>query len=57
MDIEHDEVVTTDEVEPGSGLVLASETLPRSINLLPLEARPFFPGQAIPLLLDPDMAQ
>ncbi len=53
MDIEHDRVLNPDEdaPKPGSGLVLASETLPPTINLLPVETRPFFPGQAIPLVI------
>ena len=31
-------------------LVVASEVLPGSIHILPQETRPFFPGQAIPLI-------
>ena len=43
------------EVIPeGQPLARANEVLPGVIHLLPVAARPFFPGQAIPLLLDPD---
>ncbi|MDH3588056.1 MAG: endopeptidase La [Gammaproteobacteria bacterium] len=53
MDIEQEPVDTPeDERSPGSKLILASESLPQTINLLPLEARPFFPGQAIPLIVN-----
>ena len=33
-------------------LARASEVLPGAIHLLPVTARPFFPGQAVPLLMD-----
>ncbi|OOZ62441.1 endopeptidase La [Solemya velum gill symbiont] len=33
-------------------LARADEFLPTSIHLLPIAARPFFPGQAVPLLVD-----
>ncbi|MBT8136206.1 MAG: endopeptidase La [Gammaproteobacteria bacterium] len=53
MDIEQDsDTETTEQPGPGSGIILASETLPPSISLLPVEARPFFPGQAIPLVIN-----
>ncbi|MDH3768260.1 MAG: endopeptidase La, partial [Gammaproteobacteria bacterium] len=51
MDIEHEEIVAPTAPTPGSELVLAREALPPTIHLLPLEARPFFPGQAIPLVI------
>jgi len=35
-----------------SDLARANELLPRLIHLLPVAARPFFPGQAVPLLMD-----
>ena len=40
----HDEEATT--------LALADEVLPALIPLLPVASRPFFPGQAVPLLMD-----
>ncbi len=42
--------------EPQEGpeiqLARATEVLPRSIHILPVTTRPFFPGQAVPLLMD-----
>ena len=54
MDIEHPEDSDTDSTAPGSGLIRASEILPSAIPILPQTERPFFPGQAIPLLMDAD---
>jgi len=33
-------------------LVRADEVLPNILHLLPIAARPFFPGQGVPLLMD-----
>lgn len=41
-----------DEQHEGGRLARASEVLPALIPLLPVAARPFFPGQAVPLLMD-----
>ncbi|KAA6185809.1 endopeptidase La [Thiohalocapsa marina] len=38
--------------EPETTLARADEVLPALIPLLPVAARPFFPGQAVPLLMD-----
>jgi ATP-dependent Lon protease len=38
----------------GSELVRAKDVLPGAIPILPQSERPFFPGQAIPLLLHPE---
>ena len=44
-----------DEDNPdASELVRAQDILPGTIPILPQAERPFFPGQVIPLLLDPD---
>ena len=40
------------EVITGNQLARADEVLPGVIHLLPVAARPFFPGQAVPLLRD-----
>ncbi|NNF67588.1 MAG: endopeptidase La [Gammaproteobacteria bacterium] len=45
MDIEHNKSGS------GSEVVLANQALPATLHLLPLDARPFFPGQAIPLVI------
>jgi len=37
-----------------SQLVRPGEVMPGIIHLLPVSARPFFPGQAVPLLMDED---
>src|SRR5262245_3381447 len=44
-------------VEDGEGrqIVLPSDVLPAVIHLLPQENRPFFPGQAIPLLMNAEV--
>jgi ATP-dependent Lon protease len=60
-DIEHEEVrdqeregehVSRSE-SSGSGLVRAAEVLPGSLLILPLSKRPVFPGQVMPLLVEP----
>ena len=51
MDIEHPEHVSA---ESANELVRAKDVLPGAIPILPQTERPFFPGQAIPLLLDAD---
>jgi ATP-dependent Lon protease len=40
------------ETAAGSQLARANEVLPGLIHLLPVAARPFFPGQAVPLLME-----
>ena len=35
-------------------LARANEVLPQVIHILPVAARPFFPGQGVPLLMDAD---
>ncbi|RLJ22819.1 endopeptidase La [bacterium endosymbiont of Escarpia laminata] len=43
-----------DKVEPASDTALArpNEVMPGIIHLLPVTARPFFPGQVVPLLME-----
>ncbi|MEM7217461.1 MAG: endopeptidase La [Pseudomonadota bacterium] len=38
--------------EPGQALVLPADALPARLFILPQSHRPFFPGQAMPLVLD-----
>ncbi|HHJ13642.1 MAG TPA: endopeptidase La [Gammaproteobacteria bacterium] len=40
--------------EQGAELIRARDILPGTLPILPQAERPFFPGQVIPLLLDPD---
>jgi ATP-dependent Lon protease len=51
MDIEHPQDPNS---QASKTLVRAKDVLPGAIPILPQTERPFFPGQAIPLLLDPD---
>ena len=39
-------------IEAGKPLARADEVLPTTIHLLPVAARPFFPGQGVPLVMD-----
>ena len=50
MDIDHEQTFESGGEE--SGLVRAAEVLPSVIHLMPQQSRPFFPGQAIPLIVD-----
>ncbi len=55
MEIESPESQSTSHSQaPNSELVRARDILPGAIPLLPVSERPFFPGQAIPLLVDPE---
>ena len=38
--------------EPRSELALPSATLPNTLYLLPVTERPFFPAQAVPVLMN-----
>jgi ATP-dependent Lon protease len=40
------------EIISGHTLARSNEVLPNLIHILPVSARPFFPGQAVPLLMD-----
>ncbi|MBV2097332.1 MAG: hypothetical protein KUF80_20755, partial [Candidatus Thiodiazotropha sp. (ex Codakia orbicularis)] len=40
------------EVLSSNTLARPNEVLPNLVHLLPVSARPFFPGQAVPLLMD-----
>ena len=46
------EVIYSDDDDPSTELEVASKVLPTSIYLLPVAERPFFPAQAMPVLLD-----
>lgn len=52
MDI--DQTDSASDAGPGE-LVRANEILPGAIPILPQTERPFFPGQAIPLLVNPEI--
>ncbi len=53
-DIDHDNNDQSADDIGAAELVRASDVLPATIPILPQTERPFFPGQAIPLLVDPD---
>ncbi|MCU7828164.1 MAG: endopeptidase La [Candidatus Thiodiazotropha sp. (ex Myrtea sp. 'scaly one' KF741663)] len=48
-ELNQDETV---EIISGHTLARSNEVLPNLIHLLPVSARPFFPGQAVPLLME-----
>ncbi|MCU7811744.1 MAG: hypothetical protein KZQ77_10985, partial [Candidatus Thiodiazotropha sp. (ex Notomyrtea botanica)] len=48
-ELNQDETV---EIISGHTLARPNEVLPNLIHLLPVSARPFFPGQAVPLLME-----
>ncbi|MGI9321273.1 MAG: LON peptidase substrate-binding domain-containing protein, partial [Thiogranum sp.] len=54
MDIDHPEDSAPENTASASGLVRAKDILPGAIPILPTAERPFFPGQVIPLLIDPE---
>jgi len=54
MDIDHPEDSAPENTASASGLVRAQDILPGAIPILPTAERPFFPGQVIPLLIDPE---
>jgi len=51
VDIEHDEEVIGESGDPHRQIILPNEAMPGVIQVIPQEQRPFFPGQAIPLIL------
>ncbi|MEE9421585.1 MAG: LON peptidase substrate-binding domain-containing protein, partial [Gammaproteobacteria bacterium] len=54
MEIDQNDDSNNDNQTIANEIVRANEILPGSIPILPQTDRPFFPGQAIPLLVDPD---
>ena len=50
--VEPEIVLTEEEIAPAAELEVASKVLPTTLYLLPLSERPFFPAQAMPLLMD-----
>jgi len=51
-DLEHDPDTGAETDAEGVQIARANEVLPALISLLPVASRPFFPGQAVPLLMD-----
>jgi len=54
MDIDHPQDPASENTASASELVRAKDILPGTIPILPTAERPFFPGQVIPLLIDPE---
>jgi|TARA_B100000315_G_scaffold260700_1_gene324207 ATP-dependent Lon protease len=54
VDIDQEGEIILPDGSPGRSVVLPSEVLPANLHILPQESRPFFPGQAIPLLMSAD---
>ncbi|MDA1073329.1 MAG: endopeptidase La, partial [Proteobacteria bacterium] len=55
MDIEHDGEVVVEEPHRGKQIILPADALPSTIHVIPQEQRPFFPGQAMPLLMSAEV--
>ena len=51
-DLESPDLMTAAEEAHHSGLMLADQTLPTRIHLLPINKRPFFPAQVHPLVVN-----
>ena len=52
MDIDEQGGIILPDGSPGQDVVLPQDILPGVLQVIAQESRPFFPGQAIPLLLD-----
>ena len=52
MDIDQEGELVDGQTSGGGQIILPTEALPGIINVLPQPTRPFFPGQAIPLVMD-----
>ncbi len=52
MDLDQDGALLDPEDNPGRQIILPGEVMPGQIYILPQTHRPFFPGQAVPLLMD-----
>ena len=50
MDINQEGELVESKTDAGSQIILPTEALPGLITIIPQATRPFFPGQAIPLL-------
>ncbi|MEE4376575.1 MAG: endopeptidase La [Candidatus Competibacteraceae bacterium] len=48
------EIVQDAEVESKQDIAVATDMLPTTLHLLPLSERPFFPAQALPIVLNED---
>jgi len=56
MDIDQEgKVIRDPDHREGRQIILPSEAMPGLINVLPQDHRPFFPGQAIPLIMDAEV--
>jgi ATP-dependent Lon protease len=55
MDIDQDGEIVGREEHPGGQIILPSEAMPGIIHVIPQEHRPFFPGQAIPLIMSAEV--
>lgn len=55
MDIDQDGEVVDREAKQTGQIILPSEAMPGIIHVIPQEHRPFFPGQAIPLIMSAEV--
>jgi len=51
-EIHNPDIIEPGEIDGGSGLVVARETLPPFLSILPLSSRPLFPGLIVPLVYE-----
>jgi ATP-dependent Lon protease len=55
MDVDQQGEIVEEPESEGSQIILPSEALPGLVSVLPQDLRPFFPGQAIPLVKDAEI--
>ncbi len=55
MDIDQDGEIVGRENDTAGQIILPSEAMPGIIHVIPQEHRPFFPGQAIPLIMSAEV--
>lgn len=55
MDIDQEGKVIVSDAAGGGPVVLPGDVLPDIVHVLPQDHRPFFPGQAIPLVMDAEV--
>lgn len=49
-----DDIEQEETSQPGTGLVIPSQRLPDKLYLLPINNRPFFPAQVMPVVVNED---
>ena len=52
QDIPHE--IVDDDGAAGTGMLLQGQALPDRLHILPIHNRPFFPGQVLPIMVNPE---